>query len=91
MEITIKTPGGENIHPVLSVGVALCGETTASTEVLTRAAGQALGRARGALEELFGEPVTTSATGSKSLTASKRMVLRATCRLVIVLATISSV
>jgi diguanylate cyclase (GGDEF)-like protein len=46
MEITVRTPDGENIHPVLSVGVALCGETTASTEVLTRAAGQALGRAR---------------------------------------------
>jgi diguanylate cyclase (GGDEF)-like protein len=46
MEITIKTPGGENIHPVLSVGVALCGETTASVDVLTRVTGQALGRAR---------------------------------------------
>jgi phospholipid/cholesterol/gamma-HCH transport system ATP-binding protein len=46
MEISIRTPGNDNIHPVLSVGVALCGETTASVEVLTRATGQALGRAR---------------------------------------------
>jgi diguanylate cyclase (GGDEF)-like protein len=46
MEIAVKTPDNQNIHPVLSVGVALCGETTASPEVLTRAAGQALGRAR---------------------------------------------
>ena len=46
MEISVKTPSGENIHPVLSVGVTLCGETTASAEVLTHTAGQALGRAR---------------------------------------------
>jgi len=44
--ITIKTPGGENINPVLSAGVALCGETTASPEVLHQMTGQALGRAR---------------------------------------------
>jgi len=46
MEISVRTPVGENVHPVLSVGVALCGETTASAEVLTHTAGQALSLAR---------------------------------------------
>lgn len=46
MEITIKSPDGDDIHPVLSCGIALCDEKNASLEALVKAAGGALGRAR---------------------------------------------
>jgi phospholipid/cholesterol/gamma-HCH transport system ATP-binding protein len=46
MEIVIKAPSGEEVHPVLSAGATMCGETNASVDVLGKAAGQALGRAR---------------------------------------------
>ncbi len=46
METTLKTPGGDVLHPVLSAGVCVCTETSASVDVLGTTAGQALGRAR---------------------------------------------
>jgi phospholipid/cholesterol/gamma-HCH transport system ATP-binding protein len=46
MEITIKTPRGDDLHPVLSCGVAMCGESNASFEALIKTTGEALARAR---------------------------------------------
>jgi phospholipid/cholesterol/gamma-HCH transport system ATP-binding protein len=46
MEITIKTPGGDDLHPVLSCGVALCEEHNNSLEALIKTTGEALSRAR---------------------------------------------
>ncbi len=45
MEIIIRTPGGEELHPVLSAGACMY-EAGAASEALGAAAGQALGRAR---------------------------------------------
>jgi phospholipid/cholesterol/gamma-HCH transport system ATP-binding protein len=46
MDITIKAPDGSVVHPVLSAGASMCGETNASGELLGKSAGAALGRAR---------------------------------------------
>jgi phospholipid/cholesterol/gamma-HCH transport system ATP-binding protein len=46
MEITIKTPGGDDHHPVLSCGVSMCGEANASPEALIKTTGDALIKAR---------------------------------------------
>jgi diguanylate cyclase (GGDEF)-like protein len=46
MEIVIKTPDGNNIHPVLSAGAAMLDELTASADILAKAAGHALSLAK---------------------------------------------
>jgi phospholipid/cholesterol/gamma-HCH transport system ATP-binding protein len=46
MEITIKSPRGEEIRPVLSCGIALCNEKIATLDALVKATGDSLSRAR---------------------------------------------
>jgi phospholipid/cholesterol/gamma-HCH transport system ATP-binding protein len=46
MEITIKTPAGDDLHPILSCGVAMCEENNNSLEALIKTTGEALARAR---------------------------------------------
>jgi phospholipid/cholesterol/gamma-HCH transport system ATP-binding protein len=46
MEIAIKTPDGDTLHPILSAGAAMCGETNASVDALSKTTGQALDHAR---------------------------------------------
>jgi len=46
METTIKTPRGDELHPVLSCGIALCEESNNSTDALIKTTGQALAHAR---------------------------------------------
>jgi phospholipid/cholesterol/gamma-HCH transport system ATP-binding protein len=46
MEITIKTPRGEDLKPTLSCGTAMCDENSPSPEALIKITGAALSRAR---------------------------------------------
>jgi diguanylate cyclase (GGDEF)-like protein len=46
MEITIKSPRGEEIRPVLSCGIALCNEKIATLDALVKATGDSLSHAR---------------------------------------------
>ncbi len=46
MDMSIKAPDGNYVHPVISAGACMCSEISASPDLLSKACGQALLRAR---------------------------------------------